>query len=69
MKMGSYEMVKKKRKKIVRYLGILGISIYSCEVHGNVLGIVLECYILQMKKKKGKGFVIGIKIKQQDDST
>jgi len=42
MKMGSYEMgsygCKKKRKEIVRYLGILGISIYSCEVHGNVLG-------------------------------
>ena len=34
--MGSYEMVIfcEKRKEIVRYLGILGISIYSCEVHG-----------------------------------
>ena len=41
MKMGSYGC-KKKRKEIVRYLGILGISIYSYEVHGNVLGLVSE---------------------------
>jgi hypothetical protein len=27
-----------KEKKCGRYLGIFGISIYSCEVHGNVLG-------------------------------
>ena len=39
--MGSYGC-KKKRKEIVRYLGILGISIYSYEVHGNVLVIVSE---------------------------
>ena len=41
MKMGSCGY-KKRRKEIIRYLGILGISIYSYEVHGNVLGIVSE---------------------------
>jgi hypothetical protein len=29
-------MVVLRRKEIIRYLGILGISIYSYEVHGNV---------------------------------
>ena len=45
--MGSYEMgsdgcIRRRRKEIVGYLGILGISIYSYEVHGNVLVIVSE---------------------------
>ena len=42
MKMVMKMVLRKKRKEIVRYLGILGISIYTCEVHGNVLGIVSE---------------------------
>ena len=45
-------LYKKKRKEIVRYLGILGISSYSCEVHGNVLGIVEVCFRLHRFWKK-----------------
>ena len=52
--MGSYGC-KKKRKEIVRYLGILGISIYSCEVHGMcqvIFAFGFDCCLIYTRLQK-----------------